>query len=75
MVIGAGSGAIVSDEAVARGWMVALVDKGPLGGGEYWANEEVPARKERGMHIHPPLNDLLEVALGNSAARRQSATS
>ena len=32
IVIGSGSGAIISDEAVARGRRVAVVDKGPLGG-------------------------------------------
>jgi len=33
IVIGSGSGAIISDEAAARGLKVALVDKGPLIGG------------------------------------------
>ncbi|MBI4289573.1 MAG: dihydrolipoyl dehydrogenase [Chloroflexi bacterium] len=32
IVIGSGSGMIVSDEAVAQGLRVALIDKGPLGG-------------------------------------------
>ena len=33
IVIGSGSGAIISDEAVSLGLKVALVDKGPLLGG------------------------------------------
>ncbi|MFC1999442.1 dihydrolipoyl dehydrogenase [Chloroflexota bacterium] len=32
IVIGSGSGALISDEATSRGLRVALVDKGPLGG-------------------------------------------
>jgi len=32
IVIGSGSGALISDEATSRGLKVALVDKGPLGG-------------------------------------------
>jgi len=32
IVIGSGAGAIIADEAVAKGLKVALVDKGPLGG-------------------------------------------
>ena len=33
VVIGSGSGAIITDEAVSHGLKVALVDKGPLIGG------------------------------------------
>ncbi len=50
---------------MARGRRVAVVDQGPLGRVEYWNNEEVLARKERGLHIHPALNELVEAALGN----------
>jgi len=32
IVIGSGAGAIIADEAVAKGLKVALVDKGPIGG-------------------------------------------
>jgi len=32
IVIGSGSGMLIVDEALARGWKVALVDRGPLGG-------------------------------------------